>query len=81
MRKQFTFYQSYWETIEKLPTNKEKLQAFQLIADYALNGNEPDLSNKKPTAVAVFLSVKPQLDRSHTRSQTILARCNSDAIL
>jgi hypothetical protein len=36
-RKQFTFYRSFWESIEKLPTNKEKLQAYQLICDYALS--------------------------------------------
>ena len=35
-RKQFTFYRSFWETIQNLPTNKEKLQAFEMLCDYAL---------------------------------------------
>ncbi len=80
MRKQFTFYRSYWETIQKLPTNKEKLQAFEILADYALNENEPDLSDKKATVTAIFLSVKPQLERAHSRSKAILTHDNMVSI-
>ena len=42
-RNQFTFYKSFFTTIEELKTNKEKLQAYRLICAYALYGNEPDL--------------------------------------
>ena len=68
-RKQFTFYRSFWETIEKLPTNKEKLQAYQILCDYALNQNEPELSAVKPCAATVFQIAKPILERAHDRAQ------------
>lgn len=68
-RKQFTFYRSFWEAIENLPTNKEKLQAYQILCDYALNQNEPDLNGKKPSAATVFQIAKPILQRAHERAQ------------
>ena len=68
-RKQFTFYRSFWEAIENLPTNKEKLQAFQMLCDYALNAQEPDLMSKKPSAATVFQMAKPILERAHERAQ------------
>lgn len=72
-RKQFTFYRSFWEAIEKLPTNKEKLQAFQMLCDYALNQNEPELDTKKPSAVTVFQMAKPILERAHERAAKMIA--------
>ena len=71
-RKQFTFYRSFWEVIEKLPTNKEKLQAFEMLCDYALNENEPDLETKKPSAAVVFGIARPILDKAHERAQKML---------
>jgi hypothetical protein len=52
-RKQFTFYRSFYESIQKLPTNKEKLQAYDLICGYALNQTAPELESKKPCAAMV----------------------------
>ena len=71
-RKQFTFYRSFWETIQSLPTNKEKLQAFEMICDYALNENEPDLKSKKPSAAVVFSITKPILEKAHQRAEKML---------
>ena len=68
MRKQFTFYRSFWESIENLSTNKEKLQAYQLLCSYALNQQAPDLEPVKPSVQAVFNMVRPLLDRAHARS-------------
>ena len=67
-RKQFTFYKSFYESIEKLPTNKEKLQAYQLICDYALTQREPDLETKKQGAATVFRIARPILDTAHKRA-------------
>ena len=67
-RKQFTFYRSFWENIEKLETNKEKLQAYQLLCSYALEKQEPDLNAVKPCAAMVFRLVRPVLDTAHNRS-------------
>ena len=68
-RKQFTFYRSFYESIQKLPTNKEKLQAYQLICGFALNGAEPDLNAKKPTAATVFRIARPVLETAHKRAE------------
>ena len=78
-RKQFTFYRSFFENIEALPTKKEKLQAYTLICDYALNGNEPDLSDKKPCACAVFRAVRPVLDTAHKRAEKFATEHKSDS--
>ena len=71
-RKQFTFYRSFWETIENLQTNKEKLQAYQMLCDYALNQTEPDLKTKKPTAAVVFQISRPILDRALSRAKSAM---------
>ena len=76
-RKQFTFYLSFFENIESLQTNKEKLQAYQLLCDYALNHTEPDLSDKKPCAAAVFRAVRPVLDAAHRRAENMTTVRNS----
>ena len=68
-RNQFTFYRSFWEAIENLPTNKEKLQAFQMLCDYALNQTQPNINEKKPSAATVFQMAKPILERAHERAQ------------
>ena len=67
-RNQFTFYKSFYESIEKLQTNKEKLQAYQILCRYALDKTEPDLNSVKPCAAMVFQLVKPVLDTAHRRS-------------
>ena len=71
-RKQFTFYRSFGETIQNLPTNKEKVQAFEMLCDYALNEVEPDLKTKKPSAAMVFQLSKPVLERAHRQSKIML---------
>lgn len=75
-RKQFTFYRSFYEGIEKLPTNKEKLQAFELLCDYALNRTMPDLDAQKPTVATVFRFAQPILDTAHKRAENASALHN-----
>ena len=69
MRNQFTFYRSFWECAEKLQTNKEKLQFFQILCKYALYEAEPDLSTKKPAVATVFCAIRPTLERAHRQSK------------
>ena len=76
MRNQFTFYKSFLETIENLQTNKEKLQAYQILCDYALTQNEPDLTAVKPSVATFFRIIKPTLDRAHKRSQKAQSVCS-----
>ena len=68
-RNQFTFYASFQESIDRLPTNKDKLSAYQMICNYALYGAEPDLSTAKPGPASVFLIVKPILDTAVRRAE------------
>ena len=68
MRSQFTFYKSFWESIEKLPTNKEKLQAYQIVCSYALEKSEVATDGLKPSVCALFAAIRPVLDTAHSRS-------------
>ncbi len=68
-RSQFTFYNSFWESIETLRTNKEKLQAYQLICRYALYGGEPELESVNPGAATVFRMARPILDTARRRAE------------
>ena len=64
-RGQFTFYRSYWDAIEELPS-KSQLPILKAIIRYALFGEEP--SNLPSTCRAVFLLVKPTLDSSRKKA-------------
>ena len=68
-RKQFTFYRSFYVSIEKLQTNKEKLQAYETICRYALYGQEPDISKMKPSVATLFEIIRPVLDTAHKRAE------------
>ncbi len=68
-RNQFTFYRSFYESIQKLQTNKEKLQAFELICGYGLNQTKPELETQKPCAAMVFEICQPILDAAHKRAE------------
>ena len=75
-RKQFTFYRSFYEGIENLPTKKEKADAYRIICDYGLNGKLPDLDVERPAVAMLFAFVKPVLDTAHKRAE--LAKKLSD---
>ena len=71
VRNQFTFYRSFWECAQKLKTNKEKLEFFEMLCKYALDETEPDLSTKKLAPATVFCAVRPTLERAHRRSKAV----------
>lgn len=64
-RKSFSFFISYWEAIEELP-EKEQLPVLKAIIKYAFFDEEP--TNFKGVKRAVFLLVKPTLDKSKQKS-------------
>ena len=68
-RNQFTFYSSFHKSIENLRSNKEKLQAYQLICNYALSGKEPDVDAIKPGVATIFAIARPILDTAMRRSK------------
>ena len=64
-RQQFTFYRSYFRAIKLLP-KKEREPVFMAICAYALDGEEPKLSD---TAAAVFELVRPTLDTAARKAE------------
>ena len=70
MRKQFTFYRSFWECAEKFETKREKLEFFEILCKYALDETEPELSGKKPAIATAFCAIKPTLERAHRQSKS-----------
>ena len=64
MRKQFTFYRSYWEAINKLP-KMSQLALYRAICEYALNETVPELSG---AAASAFILICPTLDRAKRQS-------------
>ena len=73
-RKQFTFYESFHASIQTMTSQREKLQAYETICDYALYGKLPDPEVRKPSILAVFSIIKPVLDAGRKRSSRILGR-------
>ena len=75
-RKQFTFYSSFYESIQCLKTNKEKLQAYDLLCRYALYGEMPDETEIKDGVLAIFSMSRPILNRARTRSFAALQKAS-----
>ena len=49
-RSQFTFYRSFYEALRRLP-KKARLEAYEAIAAYALDGVEPDADGAAATLI------------------------------
>ena len=62
-RESFVFYRSFRDALGELPS-KMRLQIHEAIADYSLDGVEPELTG---VAKAIWLLVKPQLDANTKR--------------
>ena len=59
-RGQFTFYRSFWEAVQYL-TPADRLSVLEGIARYALDGEEPELTD---VGRAMFFLIRPVLDTS-----------------
>ena len=62
-RESFIFYASFYDAIKELP-NELRLEIFDAVCAYALNGDEPELSG---VAKAIFTLIKPPLAASAAR--------------
>ena len=60
MKESFVFYHEWAEAIKDLP-DKERLEIYEAIIEYAETGKTPELSG---TAKVAFGFIKPQLDRN-----------------
>lgn len=58
----FVFYRSFREAVAELPS-EQRLEFYEAIIDYALDGTEPELS---PLMNAMFKLAEPVLERNNT---------------
>lgn len=63
VRDSFIFYRSFLDAINEA-SDKEQLELYRVIARYALNRDEPQLSG---LVKAVWLAIRPQLDANWKR--------------
>lgn len=62
-RDSFVFYRSFYEAIKCLD-DLEAIECFKAIADYALDGTDPEIEG---AAKAIFITVKPQIDANNRK--------------
>lgn len=68
-RNQFTFYDSFFKSINRIKKTADRCRAYDTICGYALHGTEPDMETL-PDAVAIaFELVRPNLDASMRKSR------------
>lgn len=64
MRDSFVFYRSFYEAMQGL-SDEQKGQCFEVLANYAINGIEPD--NMNPVVRLFFLMAKPIMDSNNQK--------------
>lgn len=69
MRKQFTFYASFWEAVKRIKDPVAKAEAYDVICEYALTGTEPDIDSLSDAAAIAFTMAKPNLDSSRQKAE------------
>ena len=69
MRKQFTFYASFWEAVKRIKDPVAKAEAYDVICEYALTGAMPDIDNLTDAAAIAFTMAKPNLDASRQKAE------------
>ncbi len=71
VRKQFTFYASYYRAVRPLP-DAQRLAAYDAIADYAFCLSEPEQG--EGTVGSIFALIQPTLDAAHRRARKYRGR-------
>lgn len=70
MRKQFTFYSSFYDAVSRIKNEADRLVAYETITKYALTGIEPDYDTLPDSVAMVMILCKPTMDTSRRRSET-----------
>jgi len=65
----FTFFHSFYEAAQGLK-EKDRLQFYEAIINYSITGEELELCDVSDVAKAMFLLVKPVLDKSREKSRS-----------
>ena len=67
-RKQFTFYESFFEALEQIEDQNAQAEAYRAICRYALRGEEPELERLPAITRIVFHLIRPTLDASRHKA-------------
>ena len=70
IRKQFTFYASFYKAIQRIRNKTARCAAYDAIANYALTGEMPDVTKLPDAAAAVFEIAQPVLDSSRKKAES-----------
>ena len=73
-RKQFTFYDSFYESICELKSARAREQCYDSICRYALRGEKLDMEALLPEARPVLRLVRPILDTASKRAAAGMAK-------
>lgn len=68
-RTQFTFYESFAQSIKRIKNKAARADAYDAICNYALYGVDPDLDKLPDAAAIAFIGAKPNLDASRKKAE------------
>lgn len=68
-RKQFTFYESFYQAIKRIRKPEDRCLAYDALAQYALDGTMPNLDELPDAVAIVFELCKPNLDVAKKKSE------------
>jgi len=69
VREGFTFWRSFRDTVVRLP-EPDQLPVFRAIADFGLDGKEPDLDALSGGAAAVWCAMRPNIRKGRVRADS-----------
>ena len=72
----FTFYRSYMETARAIPDPSARLEFLEAVLSFTLDGTEPDFT--EPFAKVAFSGVRPNLQKSRTKSEAKKIKSNQN---
>lgn len=67
-RTQFTFYESFYQALSIIEDRNQRCLAYDAVAQYALTGIEPDLSDAAEVVRVAFALIRPNLNSALRKS-------------
>jgi hypothetical protein len=68
-RNQFTFYKSFYDSIQKIKKASDRAKAYDAICEFALYEKMPDVDSLPDTVSIVFTMVLPNLEASRKKAE------------
>lgn len=69
-RSQFTFYSSFAKAAERIKKKTDRCDFYDIVKNYALYGEQPDLDSCADAVAIAFELIKPTLDASRKKAQS-----------